>query len=162
MFLNFVTIILCLFYLFRQFPNRVLPFRSLFCKCYKNVSVVRLDSLLALFNIGYEIPMIQSYANLISLNTTIVTRTLTSSYVVNVSLQHFQERSGNQRFSEVFKVKEKEHWGKIRSVINMLEVNNKDTRTPLLTYSRIFLVFFFVNLNMELPTGLRLQTEYFA
>ena len=29
-----------------------------------------------------------------------------------------------------------------QSVINMLEVNNKDTRTPLLTYSRIFLVFF--------------------
>ena len=78
-FLNFVTTILCLFYLFRQFPNRVLPFPSLFCKCYKNVSVVRLDSLLALFNIGYEIPMIYSYANLISSNTTMVTRTLTSS-----------------------------------------------------------------------------------
>ena len=106
-FLNFVTIILCLFYLFRQFPNHVLPFPSLFCKCYnKNVSVVRLDYLLALFNIGYEIPMIYSYANLISSNTTMVTRTLTSSWVVNVPFNIFrkdQETRGFLKFSRLKK-----------------------------------------------------------
>ena len=105
-FLNFVTTMLCLFYLFRQFPNRVLPFPSLFCKCYKNVSVVRLDSLLALFNIGYEIPMIYSYANLISSNTTMVTRTLTSSWVVNVPFNIFrkdQETRGFLKFSRLKK-----------------------------------------------------------